>query len=197
MWSPICSDLRPKKTCSQPGHIPTHRRPLLAGLCARVLEIAYYDCQHSTNRTTVAHSLRFIRFRSDWTRVSLKKRLERWGSPGPSAEARAEFVLTHDYCCSVLNLDPEKTRRTGLPVTSKHSQLPHGGLSDWRKWRAARMAKKRLPKFAKKHEQKKAAIARRYLSFTLEQRHSRYVEYARLVGAPALNISQWAVLARI
>ena len=136
--------------------VPRHERPLLAGLAAEMIAQSFHVAQRGDtgaqnferltpaerrySRLASAHALRWIRARTNWTRIPLEKRLRAWGSPAPPREVRDEYAGSFDWCCELLNLDPDGTRRNGCPVRPDHKSrwLIRGGLSDWRQWRATR-----------------------------------------------------------
>jgi hypothetical protein len=99
------------------------------------------------NRLDAAHALRWIRASLDWTKIPLSLRLQRWGAPGPPKSVRAEFALSFSWCCAVLGLNEDRTRRHGLPRgrNRRDSYMPTGGLADWRTWRARRGQSRLVP----------------------------------------------------
>lgn len=60
-------------------------------------------------------ALGWITTHSNWTRIPLKDRMRRWGQPAPPLELRDEYALTFEWCCQVLNEDPDHVRAHGLP----------------------------------------------------------------------------------
>jgi hypothetical protein len=103
---------------SNNGLIPTHHRPLIAGLAGRMLALAYYEAQYGASshldpsaklqqcRQVSAAAIRWIRARTDWTRIPLDKGMALWNSPAPPFDLRADFALSRDWCCRLLDLDP-------------------------------------------------------------------------------------------
>ena len=132
--------------------VPTNPRPLLAGFAAELILRAFHEASRGSHqvltncgplaraksRKDTADALRFIRARTDWSRVDLEKRLRVWGSPAPPFEVRSEFICSFEWACSVLGLNPDEVRRHGPPFGDARTFRPAGGLSNWRMWRANR-----------------------------------------------------------
>ena len=115
-------------------------------LAHRLLQSAIRDAA-TGDRVEAAHALRWLRARTDWTRLPLAVRMERWGAPVPSPEARAQFVLSADWCLQVLGW-PRSVLTNGLPVARASTRDvfgwgKYGGLRCWRLWRSQRKVAQR------------------------------------------------------
>jgi len=117
-------------------------RPPLQRLAFTLIQLAFRDCR-SLNRQHAADGLRWIRMKSDWTALPITTRLERWGTCAPPPDVRTGFVLSFDFCCGLLDWDPDQVRKSGVPIPNRgtaalHDWVGHGGLSSWREWREQR-----------------------------------------------------------
>jgi hypothetical protein len=185
--------------------VPAERatRPALTVMAFWLLIHAFHDASQCRNRLVASHALRWIRAQTDWTRVPLSIRMERWGAPAPPADVRSEYVMSFSWCCSVLSLDEEQTRRHGLPISdaSLHCRwLPDAsGLSQWRTWhqnrpkplprhqRRTHGPRKRLPDVVVPH-----AVPHRTLPTT--RGYPGYVAYCNIVDVSPLSHVQWNIL---
>ena len=167
--------------------VPRHERPLLAGLAAEMIAQAFHvaqrgDTSHQNfgrltpverrySRLASAHAIRWIRAHTNWTRISLETRLRAWGSAAPPREVRDEYAGSFDWCCELLNLDPDETRRNGCPIRADHKSrwLIRGGLANWREWRATRGG-------AHAVYREKADIALKALPLLQEEAKARKIE---------------------
>ncbi len=124
--------------------IPVPRRvlPLLAGFAFASVAQAVHEAQRG-DRNTAACALRWLRARTDWTRIPLDRRIAVWGSPAPPLEVREEFIGSFEWCCGLLGIDPKDTRKNGLPYREANLRfyLWRGGTANWRLWRQNRPRK--------------------------------------------------------
>lgn len=120
--------------------VPIQNLPLLAGFAFQMITQAVHEAQRARNRDTAACAIRWLRARTDWTRIPIERRIAAWGSPAPPREAILELPLTFEWCCSVLGVNPEDTRRHGPPYRENNRRfyLWRGGLANWREWRENR-----------------------------------------------------------
>lgn len=127
--------------------IPVPRRvlPLLSGFAFQMIAQAVHEAQRG-DRLTAACAIRWLRARTDWSRIPAERRVAAWGSIAPSQEARDELPLTFEWCCQILGIDPEDTRKNGPPYREANLRfyLWKGGLADWRLWRESRRHKRPL-----------------------------------------------------
>jgi hypothetical protein len=184
--------------------LPAERdaRPALSTMAFWMLIHALHDASRCSNRRVASNAVRWIRARTDWTRIALAKRMERWGAPAPPVDVRTEHVLSFEWCCGLLNLNPERIREHGLPTTMHHKWLPDaGGLSSWRTWRSNRpkpspprqrgayRPRKRLP-----DDVVLPTVRARSLPTTRE--YPGYVAYCNVVNVMPMTAVQWRILSR-
>ena len=116
-----------------PGSKPQTPLRLLA---FQLIQLAFKDAR-GTNRTEAASAIRWLRLRSDYSRVVRAMHCT------ADAEIKTAFVFQFDWAAHLLDCDPDVVRREGLPIRSDgtaklHGWCDHGGLRNWRQWREAR-----------------------------------------------------------
>ncbi len=100
------ASLDPRNLRSAPGR--PHPNPLLL-LCRLMVEKAFRcACQTHDGMPTedARDAVEWLTVRLDWTRDH---------GPIPPPPLRVEYWLSYEYCCAALGLDPDETRRQGLP----------------------------------------------------------------------------------
>lgn len=205
----------PTGRCADPLPVPQRTPPALATLALVTLAYGLRDAQRCRNRLTAANALRWLRARSNWTKVPLAKRLAKWGTPGPPSDVRSEYVLSFSWCCQVLDLDEEQVRQHGLPVAMGQTWVPRGGLSDWRTWRQHRDTRRIKPaglfrmqcRYCGREAITKpsnqvycdkscaaAAVTHAAKWPPICKRYALYRKFAVLVNSPVFTEQQWNVL---
>jgi hypothetical protein len=120
----------------------TEPRPPLQLLAFQLIQLAFKDAR-STNRIEAACALRWLRLRSDYSRMVRALR----GTA--SADIKTAFVFQFDWACHLLDWDPETVRREGMPIDDSGTAKLHrwsggGGLASWRRWRDERRRAQQL-----------------------------------------------------
>jgi len=104
---------------------------LMARLC---LESAFRDCLklESDGRPSedAVNAMTWIRDDLDWTAVPLQRRIEAWGAPAPPPHIREEFCFSFQFCCRVLELDPQEIRNNGIRHIAGFSHRSNRWLSE-------------------------------------------------------------------
>ena len=105
----------PKNLQSVPGR--EHPLPIL-WLAREMIHQGFRDTIRMRNGRPTEDAqlaLAWLTERSNWTRIPLENRMRRWGQPAPPPELRREFALTFEWCCELLNENPDHVRAHGLP----------------------------------------------------------------------------------
>jgi hypothetical protein len=121
------------------SELVTHKvesRPPLQLLAFYLVSQAFKDAR-GTNRIEAASAIRWLRLRSDYSRV-----VRATGRPIP-ADIRTEYTCQFEWCCVCLEWDPDQVRYSGMPIPDVGSARlrgwsHQGGLKDWRRWRTER-----------------------------------------------------------
>jgi hypothetical protein len=117
--------------------------PLLL-LARRAIEEAFEAArkfQDGEPTEDAVDALRWIEDRLDWTRL----RRSDGTVPIPPRHLHVDFVLSFDWCCRLLELDPAKIRENGLPRSPRYIEhSTQGGLPRiYRMWAEERAASER------------------------------------------------------
>jgi hypothetical protein len=179
--------------------VPAHRgtRPALVSLAIALIGSAFHDACKSRDRMVAAHSLRWLRRRTDWTRLPLDARMKTWGKPAPDVDARNGHALSFEWACQVADLNPDTVRRNGLQWHQHQPWHVRGGLSEWRTWRQTRPrpAARRRYEPMKRPEIAVVHPTPALRTLTQARGYPSFVAYCSLVDVLPLTQVQWNILA--
>ena len=102
--------------------------------CRRLIDLAFHDSiQRRGGKPTQAaiDAQIWITTRTNWTRIPIEKRMEKWASPAPPREVRNEYAGSFDWACQNLCLNPDHIRTHGLALA--HGRGSSQGRETWRR----------------------------------------------------------------